>query len=779
MRILGRYIVKEIVGPTVLGFCFYTFVILMNQLFRLAEMIIRRSLPASTVLQLLALSLPHIVVLTIPMALLFGVLIAVGRLSSDSEVIAMRSVGISTKAIYRPVFYVSLAVFILNLWVMNFLTPWGNTSLESLKAEIFTSSVEREIRPRVFYDEYPNRVIYVNDIAPSGEWNGVFISDTTNSDRHQIIVAKSGHLTLTPGARQLWVDLQEAENHFFSPRNPSRYDRVKNASQRILLPDQFSVAPKAISRSIRSMNVAELREEAIRLKRDLKDKGAIADYRIALVEMHKKVSIPFACLAFGIVALPLGITNRRGGKSSGFTLSIGVILLYYLLLSNGEEMARSGSLPAWLAMWLPNLILVALGLFLLRRAGRDAGGDSITGRIGDWARGVLERVHIRLRARRAPGEDDRGSLLSRLDIRFPNTLDRYVLRHFVQTLVFIVLSVVVLQMVVDYSEMAGDIAENRIPAQMVAEYYRNLTVVVLDKTIPISILAGTLICFGMLSRTSEITAMKASGVSLYRLALPVVVVAGIFSIFAYLLLDFVLPYTNEKVAMLKSQIKGKPMRRSVSVQQRQWVFGKGRYLFNFLSYDKGSHSLSQVQVLEFDPVEMRLTRRVYADEARFDGSGWVFVNGWVRSFDETGNASFSPFEAPIRLHYPERPEYFTSDFKLPNQMTYAELRRYVRDLEISGYSSEELRVQLYQKTAWPFVSLVMALIALPFSFRIGKRGALYGVGVALFLAFVYWALYGIFTKFGEVGNLPALLSAWSANVLFMIAAIYLFVHAET
>ena len=115
MRILGRYIVKEIVGPTFLGFCFYTFVILMNQLFRLAEMIIRRSLPASTVLQLLGLSLPHVIVLTIPMALLFGVLIAVGRLSSDSEIIAMRSVGVSTTAIYRPVFYVSFIVFILNL----------------------------------------------------------------------------------------------------------------------------------------------------------------------------------------------------------------------------------------------------------------------------------------------------------------------------------------------------------------------------------------------------------------------------------------------------------------------------------------------------------------------------------------------------------------------------------------------------------------------------------------------------------------------------------------
>src|SRR5438093_9261154 len=102
MKILTRYILKEMVGPTLLGFGFYTFIILMRQLFDFAGMIIKRSLPASTVFQLLWLSLPHIIVLTLPMSLLFGILIAIGRLSSDSEIIAMRALGLSTRAIYGP-----------------------------------------------------------------------------------------------------------------------------------------------------------------------------------------------------------------------------------------------------------------------------------------------------------------------------------------------------------------------------------------------------------------------------------------------------------------------------------------------------------------------------------------------------------------------------------------------------------------------------------------------------------------------------------------------------
>src|SRR3982751_3765541 len=161
MKILTRYILKEMVGPTALGFSFYTFLILMRQLFDFAGMIIKRSLPAATVGKLLVLSLPHIVVLTVPMSLLFGILISIGRLSSDSEIIAMRALGISTRTIYRPVFLFSFLVFLINLYLMNFVLPRGNAEFAALRSEIFTSQIEKELKPRVFYDEYENLTIYV------------------------------------------------------------------------------------------------------------------------------------------------------------------------------------------------------------------------------------------------------------------------------------------------------------------------------------------------------------------------------------------------------------------------------------------------------------------------------------------------------------------------------------------------------------------------------------------------------------------------------------------
>src|SRR6185369_7081408 len=201
------------------------------------------------------------------------------------------------------------------------------------------------------------------------------------------------------------------------------------------------------------------------------------------------------------------------------------------------------------------------------------------------------------------------------------TLDRYVLREFVKVIGLVLLSASSLFVIVDYSALSSDIVDNHIAAATVLDYYRFFFIHVLDQVLPISILLGTLVTFGVFSKNNEITAMKGHGISLYRVTLPVMVVAAIVSVLSFFLLDYVLPYSNEQASRLKNQIQGKETRRTFNPQQKQWIFGKGKYLFNFLSYDDQAKSLSQVQVFEFDPVTFRLTRRVWADEARFDGTG--------------------------------------------------------------------------------------------------------------------------------------------------------------
>ena len=815
MKILTRYILKEMVGPTLLGFGFYTFIILMRQLFDFAGMIIKRSLPASTVLQLLWLSLPNIIVLTIPMSLLFGILIAIGRLSADSEIISMRALGISTRTIYRPVFLFSFVAFLLNFYLMNILLPKGNSRLQALKAEIYTASIEKELRPRVFYDEYANVMIYVNDIdARTGRWKGVFVADSRGDESQnattpaqtiqaaareetpfigqrssqKIIVAESGSLSILP-SKQVWLNLYKADNHLWDPRRPDRYDWTTNNFQRMRLPDRSGAETTNMTyiRSFREMNLRELFVQARvaqtameRTQRnprvDLRE-----NYNLAHVEIHKKFAIPCACLVFGVLGLPLGITNRRGGKSSGFSLSVVIILVYYIMLNNGEQLAATGRVQPWIAMWTPNLILLAIGIYLLGRANRVTGaprtGGGLVGTMLTGVRALISRKRA-ARVEITASEIDEPEVLRRLDITFPNIMDRYILREFLKILALVLISVAVLAIVVDYTQISGDVQANRIAFHTLFAYYRFMLFQIVNWTLPISVLVATLITFGLFSKSNEVTAFKSGGISLYRIAMPVVSIAVAMSVFSYLTADYVLPYSNQRVDELRKKIKGQ---RTVSArdQQKLWFLGKGRYIINFLAYDRNAKQLSQVQVFEFHPTQFRLVRRVYAESARWDGQGWVFERGWIRSFGDNRTVIYSEIMQPLRLFYRERPEDFATEIKAPEQMTFAQLRRYIETIRKSGYAAEDLSVKLYEKTSWPFISVVMALIALPFAFRTGKRGALYGVGIALVVGIVYWMVFAIFTKFGEVGNLPAPLAAWSANVLFAIAAVYLFLGVET
>ncbi|MFZ2491673.1 MAG: LPS export ABC transporter permease LptG [Thermoanaerobaculia bacterium] len=804
MKILSRYILREMVGPTALGFLFYTSIILMQTLFSMAGLIIKRSLAIEDVGRLLLYSIPNIVVMTLPMSLLFGILIAVGRLSADSEIIALRALGISTRQIYRPVFLFSFLMFVLNLYLMNFLVPRGNTHFKSLEAELVTSAVENEVKPRVFHDEFENLVIYIEDVdQATGQWKGVFVADNRSeladpatptpqaivdrsaegrendasgslgrSEGQHVIVAKAGSLAVVKPGNAIWMNLQGAQTHFWSPSRPDRYDLSRTPSQRILLPSSGAeISAARRERHLKELSLRELIDRQRELRGSVEERVA---YNRAKLEIHKKFAIPFACIAFGVLGLPLGITNRRGGKSSGFSLSIAIILFYYVLLNNGEQLAAAGRIPAFLAMWTPNIVLLGIGLYLLARANRDIGAQKQGGR---FAR-LLARFQSQPSRDQVDAAGEAPSLLSRLDITFPNILDRYILREFLKVLLLVLVSVMALFIIVDYTEIARDAQANNIGFGTILHYYRFQVFQVLNWTLPISVLVATLVTFGMLAKNNEVTAIKSGGVSLYRVAVPVIVVAVAIAVVSYFVLDFILPYSNQRVAELKGKIEGRaPV--TAAAQQKLWFHGKGRYIINFLSYDRSEQQLSQVQVFEFHPDEFRLTRRVFARTATWNGKAWSFEDGWMKSFRDDASSTFSPITRPLELHYSETPEDFETEVKTPDQMTYAQLRKYIGVVSKSGYSVNELAVKLYAKTSWPVISVVMALIALPFAFRMGKRGTLYGIGIALVLGIVYWMIFAIFTKFGEVGNLPPLLAAWAANILFAIAAVYGFLHVET
>lgn len=789
MRRLDRYLVSETLGPLALGFTVYTFIMLIRFLFRSADMVIRRGLSLGSVVELVAYHLPSILVLTVPMALLFAILIAIGRLASDGELVAMRATGMSLFSLYRPILGLSIVLFFGNVVLMTEVLPRANSAYETKFIEITAKTASRQVEPRVFYEEWPGIVLYVFD-TPPGEarrWEGVFLAPSVPESESMITVAERGGLQVDDAGEQVQLTLVDAATHKVDVDAPESYEIFRNDRQTVTVTERFSSQQREqfrakASRTVRSLTIPELLE----WKKDPDRSPELR--RLARVEIHKKFSIPAACLVFGLFAVPLGFNNRQGGRSSGFAMSIVVILVYYIFISNGEDAARVGKLQPWLAMWLPNLVFTVLGGFLLAQRNRDK--SLLLSRVDRWIRTVLASKLRRFRERRKRRREERREArmerreeaqvvvrIPRLSLRFPNLVDRYVLRLFFRVFLMVTVAGSILYIVADLTDNVDDILEHSVAAAVIVRYYLFLSLQIFFEIAPIFVLVTTLLTFTLLSRSNEIIACKALGVSLFRVAIPALVGALSIALGSALLQAEVLPATNAEVARLKDEIEGKETSRTYRVD-RQWVFGRdGEYIFNYLFFDPVRLRMKDLQVYEFDE-EHRLVRRLFAEQAQWVDGRWVLDHGWVRTFGPR-SSRFERFEEPRYSPYTETPDYFMSDVRRPEQMSYGELRRYIEELERRGQRVPELEVELQNKVAFPAISFVMALVALPFAFRIGRKGALYGLGMSLVLGMVLLAVFAFFTTLGETGALPPVAAVWSPALIFATFSIYLFLGVRT
>ena len=369
--------------------------------------------------------------------------------------------------------------------------------------------------------------------------------------------------------------------------------------------------------------------------------------------------------------------------------------------------------------------------------------------------------------------------LPRLQMRFPNLLDRYVVRTFSSVFLLVVLSGLSIYVVADLTQIADEIFENQVPRSVVLGYYKYMSLQILYELSPILVLITTLITFSLLSRTNEVIAIKALGVSLYRIALPAVVMSLLIAAGAAFLESEILPASNERVAELEDIIRGRDSPRTYRRADRQWLFARGQYIYNYLHYDPVHQQLQRLQVFELGD-DHRLEGRLLAQRAEYAAGGeWLFDNGWWRRFDGVQVTRYDRFEEPRIVQFPEEPDFFDAELRPPDQMSYRELRQYIEELESAGQAVPELKVQLQTKIAYPTISLVMALVALPFAFRLGRQGALYGVGLSIVIGMVFIAIYAFFTTMGETGALPPMVAVWSPNVVFAFLSVYLFLGVRS
>jgi LPS export ABC transporter permease LptF/LPS export ABC transporter permease LptG len=775
MRILTRYVLREVTSHAFIGVAVFTFVVFMRDVGRILELIVRNSAPLPSVLDIFAFTLPTALTLTIPMGVLVGILIGLSRMAADSEVTAMRSAGMGAWSFVRMTSLFVLLGWLLALFNNLYVAPRSAAALSALEDKLKATQASFEVQPRVFYEGFPNYVLYLQDSetgAGAALWKGVFLADISTPGEPKITVARNG-VVVANSSESVQLHLAHGSQHETIPKQPDQYSVSTFAQTDI--PMQL---PSTAQQSKDQLPVTELStRDLFSLARDTTDAYRARGY---MIEFHRRIALPTACLVLALVGIPLGLSSKKGGKSTGFVLTIALVFLYYFISLSGMSLARQGKIPPGIGLWLGNFAFLAGGLVLLWRV------DRMPIQIPS-AKLMFSNLKERLipgpTAPRENGEIRFGRSSRRKRFkgaRFPQILDELILRDFMLYLGLVLGAFLVLMLVFTFFELLGDIVRNHVPLLLVGDYLLNLTPFLLYNMAPLSVLLAVLITFGLMEKSNEITAMKATGISIYRIIVPITVIAAMLSMSLFFFDQFYLPHANKRQDALRNQIKGKPAQTYLR-PDRKWIFGQQNTIFYYQFYDPDQNRFGSISAFEFDPHTFELTKRIYAARAHWGENlnKWVFEDGWERSFRGPVTTGYRRFDVNTFPEISETPGYFKKEVKQSSEMNYGELRHYIGDLEHSGFDVVRLRVQLQKKFAFPIITFVMAVLAIPFSLSTGRRGALAGVATAIGIAMVYWVASALFEGLGNTSQLPAAMAAWSPDLLFALAGGYLILKVPT
>ena len=782
MRILTRYILGEIISLTLIGCALFTFILFMPNLPHILEVVVRNSSTWTDVAEVFLFTLPNLFKFTIPMAVLWGLLLGLSRLAADSEIIAMRASGLGIGYFVRVASILAVAATLLGLGNSLYLAPRANQAIIEMEQTLASSQASYEIQRGVFYEDFRNFVLYVQDVRSgtgAANWRQVFMADVTDSANPIITTAASASV-VTDNTQELLMRLRDGQRDETVADQPgqSNISTFTTTDMPLLLGQQNDVHLGRLDTALYALPMRTLFQR-------IHDTRGTPDQQRFLIEMHNRFAFPVSCLVLMLVGVPLGAASRRGGKSSGFVFTILLVFVYYFLSTIGTALGHQGRLPAFLAVWSANLIFAVAGVFLLWQM---ATGGQIIGSLMAWV------AHLpKFKAPAGANGFQLSGLIDRFQPRmqrkprsiFPRILDEYIVREFLTMFFLVLTGFLMLMIVFTFFDLVGDILRNRIHLSIVGDYLLNLAPSLLYQIAPLAVLIAALVEFGVLNRNSEIIAIKATGISLYRLVVPIVSIAVCLAVALFLFDQYYLPQANRRQEALRNVIKGRPPQTYLHPEQK-WIFGQKHpgepdRIFYYQFFDPEAKEFANLSVFELDPATFSLTRRIFAARAAWDANSdsWRFENGWMRDIEDGRPKDYREFLKTTFAEIHEPPDYFQKEDLESQEMNFGQLDNYIRDLRQSGFDTMRLRVALWEKLSYPLIAVVMAVLAIPFALSMGRRGSLTGVAAAVAVALAYWVVDGLFRAMGNVDYLPSVMAAWSADVLFGLVGGYLLLKTPT
>jgi len=359
---LYRYLAREVLSAFLLGLVVFTGVLLMGRMLKLADMVVSKGVPLADLLLMIFYLLPNFAIITIPMSLLFAVLLAFSRLSGDSEIIAMKASGISLYKILPPVLAISLAAYLLTALTAVYALPACSTAFKQLLYHSIEGRLSLNLKEQVFNSDIPGLLIYISkNSGQSGILSGVMIQDERNPKEISTIFAETGSFDRDDTSKRITLHLHDGTIHQSRPKD--NYRLLGFAEYDLAI--DLAKTSADFDKNELDMSLAEIRQN---LKKGGFSKKFTTDMNL---EIHRRFAMPFACFIFAIIAVPLGIQNRRSGKAAGFSLSIATLLVFYIFQSAGKSLAEKELLSYFMAAWLPNGIFLAAGAYLFMKTARE------------------------------------------------------------------------------------------------------------------------------------------------------------------------------------------------------------------------------------------------------------------------------------------------------------------------------------------------------------------------------------------------------------------------
>lgn len=763
-RLVERYIVRALTPYLLLSLLLLTAILFTQQASRFGELLMGARVPVGLVLGLALSILPNVLVFTLPMALLTAILIGYSRMGSDSELTALRAAGVGTWRLLWPVLLVGLSLTGLSLYVNLKLAPESARALRHTGDRALLYKLDSPVDPRSFYTEIPRTVVYVREgDQEQGLWGKVFLYKEGEDGSIRIVTARSGRIDAEgEQSEMVLTDAEQVTLPGERPNTETSYSLERLEQLRVALDIGRQTVLRNIQRESQELKPGEMSWDEL--------SGYLAsvsgvEKREAQTFRQRRLAMSVTPLVFALLGTALGLRVRKGGRGIGLLLSVLAMLVYYLLMLAGEQMARAGTMAPFWGAWLATMLTVASSLFLLTKARL-----AVLGRLG----GFFRRERLSPATASAPRQHG-GSGKARW-LSFPILLDLNVMRTSSAIFALSFFSLTAVFLIFTLFEIWHFIAARGIRAGIVAEYLLFLMPFVSVQLLPASVLIATLATYALMSRHGESIAWWGSGQSVFRLMLPGLVFATGVGMGLWLVQERLMPGANIRQDALRAQIRGEVSRASVSVNKQWMASAESGRLYSYEYLETGR--LKDPMIFEFDDSGVHLRRVLRGTEAQWKSDGEMTVEQ-AEAVLLTGSGLERERQSPVEIGNVEPPGVFKPTTDKPSHLSAAALSDYIKTSKSRGESANSLILALQERYADPFSNLVLALTGIPLALSFGRRNTIAALCLAIALGLVFWGATGGLRQLGEYGLLPPLIAAWSPIIIFTALGIYLLSRTRT